>query len=139
MRLVVFAGILFLLIGCSNRVNKEDLRLLNGYWEITQVTFSDGSQKEYGVNTTVDYIELNDEKGFRKKVQPNLNGTFVTSDDAEFFSIIASERGLEFLYKNEMSEWKEQIIQVSKDRFTIENENGVRYTYQRYQPINVQK
>ena len=139
MRQITFAGMVFLLIGCSNSVGKEDLRLLNGYWEITQVAFSDGSKKDYGLNTTVDYIELNDNKGFRKKVQPNLNGTFVTSDDAEFFTIIDTEIGLEFSYKNEMSEWNEQIIQVSKNRFTIENENGIRYTYQRYQPINVQK
>lgn len=60
------------LISCSAKVDKDKLHLLNGYWEIKEVTFVDGAKKEYSINSTVDYIKLDSLSGFRKKVDPNL-------------------------------------------------------------------
>ena len=131
--------LIFLLLGCARKIAQKDLHLLNGYWEISQVTFPDGNKKEYTLSTSVDFIEVKGDKGFRKKVQPKLNGTFSTSDDAEAFLMIATENGFDFSYKNTMSEWKEQLIELSKDQFSVENENGIRYEYKRFHPINIIK
>lgn len=74
----------FIFMGCTPKIVEEDLKNLNGYWEIEKVTFPNGETKDYSVSTTIDYIELKDGGGFRKKVQPRFNGTFETSNDAEF-------------------------------------------------------
>ena len=57
---------------------------INGYWEIKEVTLQDGSKKEYTFSNTIDYLEISDSlKGFRKKLKPNLLGTYETSKDLE--------------------------------------------------------
>lgn len=129
----------FFILGCSNKISEEDLRNLNGYWEIQQVTFADGKVKEYTVNTSLDYIQIDGLKGFRKKVYPKFDGTYDTSNDAEFFLIIAHEGNFEFNYKNELSQWKETIITLSSNKFSVIDKENITYVYKRFQPINVQK
>ncbi len=127
----------FLLVGCSTPVPKTDLENLNGYWEIEKVTFANGETKDYRINTTIDYIELKNLKGFRKKVQPKFNGSYTTSNDTEFFSIVETDGSFELHYKTKMSEWSERILKLSKNSFTVINEDTLTYTYKRFQPIKV--
>ncbi|HUH45768.1 MAG TPA: lipocalin family protein, partial [Arenibacter sp.] len=84
------------LTACKGKVTQDHIPHLNGYWEIEKVTFPDGSEKKYTISTSIDYIEIQDQKGFRKKVQPNLSGTYDTSDDAEPFSLIEKKGFLPF-------------------------------------------
>lgn len=126
----------FIFFGCTTKVTKEDITNLNGYWEIEQVTFPNGETKEFTVNPTVDYIELDGLKGFRKKMQPKFDGSFRTSNDAESFVIENSNNRFQFHYKNEMSEWKEEIQSISEDKFSVTNQDTLTYTYRRFQPIN---
>ncbi|MFS4492325.1 hypothetical protein [Maribacter sp. 2308TA10-17] len=123
--------------GCTTNVSSEDLKNLNGYWEIEQVTFPNGETKEFTINPTVDYIELEGLKGFRKKVQPKFDGSFTTSNDAEPFTIKSNNGVFEFHYKNKMSEWKEEIKSISTDNFSVTNQDTLTYSYKRFQPINV--
>ncbi|SIS49929.1 hypothetical protein SAMN05421766_102426 [Zobellia uliginosa] len=131
-------GCAFLFLGCSSRVSVDDLNKLNGYWEITRVTFADGNTKEYKVNTSVDYIKVEDRKGFRKKVHPKLNGTFETSDDAETFTVVEEGKGLSIRYKTELSEWSELLTELDDDVFSVVNPEGIRYDYKRFEPISIQ-
>jgi len=131
--------LLFLLLGCKKEVTKNDLTLLNGYWEIVKVTFPDGNEKEYKVNTSVDFITLQGSEGYRKKVQPKLDGTFETSDDAEPFEIVETANGFAFKYANSLSKWQEEIFELSDNTFSIKNEEGLVYKYRRYEPINISK
>lgn len=125
------------MVSCSGRVSYEDLHHLNGYWEIEEVEFSNGSTKEYPMNTVVDYIELKDGKGFRKKMAPRFDGTFETSDDAEPFSIV-EENGLFFMrYENPLSEWQERLLSLSGDSFSVENPEGITYYFKRFEPIKL--
>ncbi|WP_425236640.1 hypothetical protein [Ulvibacterium sp.] len=139
MRVVSILTFVYLIIGCSDTLSKEDLNQLNGYWEIAKVSFSDGNTKEYKVSTSIDFIKIDSLKGYRKKVQPKFDGTFDTSNDAEFFLI--KEQNGEFIlhYKNDLSEWKETILEVSRDNFSVSNEAGITYAYKRFNPINVKK
>lgn len=130
---------LLLFFGCATQVSQEDLNNLNGYWEIEQVTFPGGETKDFTVNPSVDYIELNDLMGFRKKMQPKFDGSFTTSDDAEPFEIKTVQDGFEFHYENEMSKWVETIQSVSKDHFSVVNEDNITYTYKRFRPIDIDK
>lgn len=136
----IVAGMLvFLFLGCTSRPSEDDLKNLNGYWEIEKVTFPEGQVKEFSTSTTIDYFELKGLEGFRKKVQPKLDGTFETSNDAEPFIIIFNESRLEIQYRNEKSEWTERIMNIDEETFSVINEDTLTYTYKRFQPIEVTK
>ena len=134
---ILFALLCLFLSGCESDVSKDQLSQLNGYWEITEVEFPNGKKKEYTVNPTVDFIEINDMTGFKKKVYPKFDGTYRTSDDAEPFKIIEGEKGLLFSYKKGLTEWQERIVLISKDNFAVTNQDGITYSYKRFEPINI--
>ncbi|MFT6797112.1 MAG: hypothetical protein ACJART_002260 [Maribacter sp.] len=133
--LLLFLGFTVLL-SCTS-VNEEKLDLLNGYWEIDRVEFPNGGEKEYRMSTDVDFIQLEGLKGFRKKMKPRFDGNFETSDDAEPFRIKVSEEIYSIVYKNNLSEWSETLTAISKDNFSIKNEDGILYHYKRFEPISI--
>lgn len=126
-----------LCISCVSKVNQEQLHLLNGYWEIKEVTFKDGTKKEYSVNTTVDYISLDSLKGFRKKMSPKFNGTFETSNDAEPILIRIANDSIFMNYTTDLNTWEEVLISLSEKSFSVKNDQGITYTYERFEPINI--
>lgn len=125
------------LTGCRDKIEKSDLNFITGYWEIEEVTFPDGSKKEYPVNTSIDYMEVNGLKGYRKKVQPKFNGTYDTSNDAEMFTIYERDGVFIMNYKTELSEWQEKIVSLSETNFSLSNEDNITYHYKRFEPINI--
>ncbi|TMM53861.1 hypothetical protein FEE95_18365 [Maribacter algarum] len=127
------------LLGCTTKIAQQDISKLNGYWEIEQVTFPNGETKEFTVNPTVDYIELDGLKGFRKKMQPKFDGSFTTSNDAEPFLIQENNGEFKIHYKNAMSEWSEVIKSISQDKFSVTNHDTLTYTYKRFQSINLEE
>ena len=123
---------------CKEKVTWDHIPEINGYWEIERVTFPDGSEKKYTISTSIDYIEIKDQKGFRKKVQPKLNGTYDTSNDAEPFSLIEKKGVFTMHYKNNLSEWEEKITSLSKNNLTLTNQESISYHYKRFEPINLE-
>ena len=136
-RLLLTVPLLFL-IACTSKISKSDLHYLNGYWEIEKVVFPQGDSKEYELNTTVDFFTLEGNSGYRKKVQPKLDGSFTTSNDAELFSILEVKDRFYIHYKNSLSEWQEQIEKISDKNLTVVNEENIRYYYRRFQPIETE-
>ncbi|WP_343485838.1 hypothetical protein [Allomuricauda sp. d1] len=140
MRFAVLILMVVLALGCTTSVSKEDLKHLNGYWEIASVEFPNGQKKEYGkVNPTIDYLEWDGSKGFRKKVYPKLDGTFDTSDDAEPFEIMESDGSFSICYNNPLSSWNETLTRLDANRFSVVNEEGITYNYRRHEPINIEQ
>lgn len=136
----IYIFVVLLLVGCQStpdKISEKELAKLNGYWEIEKVTLADGSIKQYNVNTSIDYIQLDGLEGFRKKMQPKLNGTYQTSDDAEKFKLIKENDHFVFYYHNDLSEWSERLLNVSADHFTVVNEAGIRYDYKKFEPISI--
>jgi hypothetical protein len=133
MNIKLFLGVVsaFILVACSGRISENDLVKLNGYWEITKVEMPDGSSKDYGINTTVDYLEINKNKGFRKKVAPQYDGTYLINDHMESLELLQLEGVYYIQYQTEYATWKEKILQLSDDSLTLENENKMIYYYKR--------
>ncbi len=131
--------LVFLSYACSNGIAEKELPLLNGYWEIEKVTFPDGQTKDYTVNESVDYIQIEQLKGFRKKVKPTFNGTYITNNDAEYFTLFKKENQYFFNYKSNLSDWTESLQTLTKDHFSVTNEDDITYLYKRYEPINISK
>ena len=135
MRIICLLLSCFILSSCAEAVNEDDLQMLNGYWEIEEVLFPDGNSKKYSINTTIEYIEYDNKSGFRKKVQPRLDGTFITSDDAESFEIVEKNNKFIVLYKNELSQWEEEIRTLSAEKLVLASKEGVVYYYKRFEGV----
>jgi len=136
-RLVILI-ITLALFSCSKDPN-EFLPHISGYWEIDEVTLSDGTKKEYNFNDTIDYIEITDSvSGFRRKLKPNLFGTFETSQSEENFSIKIEDDSLNIYYTTPYASWKETVLNANENQLLIRNNtNKDVYLYKRYESLDL--
>lgn len=112
---------------------------IDGYWEIKHVKLNNGYEKEYTVNETIDYIEItSDTSGFRKKMKPQFDGTFKTSNNSENFTFKIENDSFNLHYKTPYYSWKETILEISKDEMKVINQSKDVYVYKRYTPIKVE-
>jgi len=112
---------------------------LNGYWEIDEVTLPDGTKRDYNYNDTIDFLSINDSlTGFRKKMKPNFDGSFSTSNDAETLKIVIENDSLNIYYKTPYSEWKETVLDATEDKLLIQNKDKLIYLYKRYEPLVIE-
>jgi len=121
----------------DSSINKEDLHHLNGYWEISEVIFPDGSVKEYGINPNIDFIQVNDDQGYRKKMKPQFDGTYDTTKDVEGFQISNANESVILRYSTPLSEWEEKLVQLDSLSFSVTNQEGITYKYKRFEPIKI--
>ncbi len=129
---------LLVLTSCGKEISKADLVLVNGYWEIEKAKLPDGVEKDYTINGTIDYFEVDSTGvGFRQKVMPQYNGEFLTNDVPEKLVILNEEGKTMFTYKTDFSEWKEELVKLSKDELVVKNENNIIYYYKKAEPISV--
>lgn len=128
-----YIWVLFLmLISCSKSIEKIDIRYLNGYWEIEKVVLPNGESREYKINESIDFFEINDSlKGFRKKLIPQFDGKFLTNEVYERFSIEKQKNLLFITYKTDFAFWKEEILKLTNDNFEVKNQQGIHYYYKR--------
>lgn len=127
------------IVSCKNNFSKEDLKQINGFWEINKVITKEGKTVDYEPNTTIDYFQLNDNKGFRQKVSPTLYGKFQSNSVKEDFQIVDSVGKFFIKYKTPFAQWKEEVINIENNKLEIENEIGNVYIYTRYEPISLEK
>jgi len=132
-------AILFLLASCNPGPQKGDLQHLPGYWEITKVIFPDGTEKEYKVSATIEYLQWNGTNGYRKKMQPTLEGTYLTSDDALPMQIIWRDDRLFLKFIGAEDTWEEEILQIEAGKLIMRHGNGLKYIYQKYEPMTIGK
>ena len=125
------------LVACAPKVDLEALPRLNGYWEIEKVVFPDGSSKSYEINASIDFIQIEGKEGYRKKLQPQFDGSYRTSDDAERFTVIEKSGVLIMSYTNAGQSWEETLVALLEDRFEVVNQTGITYHYKRYESINL--
>lgn len=131
----LLTGILFL--SCSQQDPKDYIQYLNGYWEIERVITKDGSEKEYKFNPLVDFFEVKDSIGVRKKVRPQLDGKFIITKDYENFSLRIENDSLRIYYQNQLTSWKETILFAKENQIIIQNEIGNQYFYKPYHKLEL--
>ena len=123
--------VLFSVISCKQDITESDVSNLNGYWEIEQVILPDGDKKEYKVNETIDYFMIQNNKGFRKKVMPQLNGTYLTNDIKEDVFVEIKDGNANIQYKTNYASWKEEIVELTNEKLVIKNQQDLEYHYKR--------
>ena len=128
---------IMLLVSCHSNVKKEDIKKLNGYWEIKQVKFSTGKSKDYKVNETIDYIELKSNKGFRQKVMPQFDGKFQTNGIKENIKVVENDNSFFLEYNTKFGKWKEEIISIEDSILVLKNKENLEYTYKKFKPFSL--
>jgi hypothetical protein len=133
---------IMLLISCDSNVKKEDLKKLNGYWEIKQVKFSTGKTKDYKINETIDYFELrqaefdNKVVGFRQKVMPQFDGKFQTNGINENIKVVENDNTFFLEYNTIYGKWKEEIVSIEDSILVLKNKEKIEYTYKKFKPFS---
>lgn len=126
--------IVLLVTSCSGGSDQEKIENLNGYWEIKRVEKESQQPREYSFNQVVDYIEVKNNEGVRRKVRPQFDGTFLAGEDEEEFLVKVEGDSINLYYKTPFSTWKETLVSSKEDEIEIENQYGIRYTYKRFDP-----
>jgi len=137
--IVGFLFVSLLFISCQQKIKPEDISKINGYWEIEKVVFDDGKDKEYVVNESYDYFDIDkSNKGFRKKVMPQLDGTFLVNDTKENV-IVRFEKKKVFLdYTTSYAKWSEEMIALSDEKLVFKNTENKEYHYKKATPLNIE-
>lgn len=142
MRKTVLGFVVFLVFSCTPKVAKEDITKLNGYWEIQQVKMATGETKDYKVNETIDYFELQqaqiDNKwvGFRQKVMPQFDGKFLTNGIKEIIKIKEDKNTFFVEYTVNDNQWQEEIIEIADSTLVLKNTQNIEYTYKKFKPFS---
>ena len=131
MKKIVGFLVLVLLMSCKQTITESDLNNLNGYWEIEKVILPNGEKKEYKVNETIDFFKITKSNGFRKKVMPQIDGTYLTNNINESVSVVIKDGAASIHYKTTYASWHEDIITLTKDKLVVKNQQDLEYHYKR--------
>ncbi len=116
---------------------EDQLDSLNGYWEIKEAT-SNNITKTYKYNEFIDFIRLNeDQKGFKKKLKPTFNGTFIKTNVEEALTVKIEDHKIVLYYTSDFNTRKEVVLKLTEDELKIKNEANQIYLYTRYQPLEL--
>lgn len=127
-----------LFIGCKQKIQSGDISKINGYWEIEKVVFDQGKEKEYGVNQNYDYFQIDaNNKGIRKKVAPQLDGTFLVNDTYENVKVRFQDEKAYLDYVTPYMKYSEEIITLTSDELVTSNAQKKEYHYKKAVAINI--
>lgn len=125
------------LASCQHKISREDLQKMNGYWEIEKVVLSDGEEKEYKINETIDYFEVKDNQGFRKKVVPQFDGKYLVNDQKEDIKIVEKDEVFFINYTTPYGNWTEEILEISDEKLVLKNQTDLEYHYKKPTPFSL--
>lgn len=131
-KLFLFLSISFLLSSCDSDPSLSDIKDLNGYWEISKVKGDNGKQKEFSFNENVDYFYLENQEGFRQKMQPKFEGGYITNGAKENVFVREENDSIFIYYQTLQDEWKEHLIKLTEEELVVKNEGGITYTYKKF-------
>jgi hypothetical protein len=138
MKNLIFSCILLLFFtACQDKDSDIDIKNLSGYWEIVQAQNPYGKNVVYPVNTQVDYFEVKDSVGFRKKMKPDLNGNYTTSKALEQFKLKSEHDSIKIEYTTPYDTWTEVILELNDSILLIKNNKDFLYTYKKFKPITI--
>ncbi|MDG1778961.1 MAG: hypothetical protein P8H23_06410 [Flavobacteriaceae bacterium] len=128
---------LLMLISCKTDTTQY-LNFVEGYWEIEQVKKEGKIIKTFKVNSGIDYFKINaDRMGFRKKLKPNFQGTFETSEDVLNFKLKLGNNTILLEYTDNDTTYSEEIVSASTTALVLANTEGFEYHYKPYEPLNL--
>ncbi|MFV8372890.1 hypothetical protein [Flavobacterium sp. LB2P74] len=129
--------IAFFFVGCQQKIKPADISKINGYWEVEKVVFDSIKDKEYGMNEVYDYFKIDNNVGIRKKVMPQLDGTFLVNDVYENVTVRFADEKVFLDYTTPYMKWSEELIVLSDEELVLLNKEKIEYHYKKATPINL--
>jgi hypothetical protein len=127
-----------LLVSCKQPIQSSEITKINGYWEIEKVVFDEGEDKVYGANQNYDYFQIGkNNQGIRKKVAPQLDGTFLVNDTYENVSVRFQDGKAYLDYSTPYMKYSEEIIVLTADELVITNAQNKEFHYKKAKAINI--
>lgn len=126
--------LLLVIIGlssCRTEVSPKDIANINGYWEIRETVSADGNTKPFKVSETIDFFEIKNNKGFRKKVMPQIDGTYLVNEQQETIELKEENKRFYINYTTPYSKWRDEVISVSPEELVLLNKEGTEFHYKR--------
>ncbi len=114
---------------CEKPNPEEQKQKLSGYWEIQTVKMPNGENKDFAINTVLDYIETTADSGVRTKVSPKFDGTFATNGVSENFTLNIENDSLRMHYKTAFDTWTETVIEAKDSTLIVKNRDNKIYKY----------
>ncbi len=135
----IFVYLLFLIpfVSCQQQITSSDILKINGYWEIEKVILASGEKKEYKISETIDYFEVKNNVGFRKKVTPQIDGKYLVNDVSESIAITPEKSFFFINYKTQYLSWKEEIMVLEDSVLVLKNKDNVLYHYKKAIPFSL--
>lgn len=62
---------------------------------------------------------------------PQLDGTYLTNDIQEDVVVVIKDGNASLQYKTTYAYWKEEIIELTKDKLVVKNQQEIEYYYKR--------
>ena len=129
--------IAFLFVACQQKIKPEDISKINGYWEVEKVVFDSIDDKDYSMNEVYDYFEIKNNKGIRKKVMPQLDGTFLVNDAFENVTVRFEDEKVFLDYATPFMKWSEEVTALSAEELVLLNKDKIEYHYKKATAINI--
>ena len=76
-------------------------------------------------------------KGIRKKVMPQLDGTFLVNDAYENVTVRFKDDKTYIDYSTPFTKWSEELITLKDDELVLLNAEKKEYHYKKTGPINL--
>lgn len=134
-KIILFSLLGVVFLSCNNQDPEQQKKFVEGYWEIEKVELPGDSVLNYKINENIDYFEIEDSTGFRKKLRPQFDGSYQTTDDAEEVTLRIEDDSLRLYYKTAFDQWKETLLEADEDEMSILNRDGIIYHYKKYTPL----
>ena len=132
---IISVVLLLFVFSCAKPDPKVQKQSLEGYWEIKAVEMPSGTERNFGINTIVDHIQMKGDSGIRTKVSPKLDGSFITNGVSENFTLKIEDDSLRMYYKTPFDEWKETVIEAKDSILIVKNRDNKLYKYSKF--VNV--
>ncbi len=129
--------LILVFVSCKQKIQISDTQKINGYWEIEKVVLPNSDDKDYKINETIDFFKLENNVGFRKKVTPQLNGTYLVNDFSEKIKVVTIDDKIYIEYSTDFAKWKDEIISISNDKLVLKNDANIEYRYKKPIPFSI--
>lgn len=122
-------------IACTG-VSADDLKYLEGYWEISKVNAHGETFIPKGNAPAVDYyIIINDSMGIKKKMVPGFEEKYASSEDLIQYRILNDNGNYSLQFFSALQDWEEEIKSLSEEEMILFH-NDKFYHYKRHQKIS---
>ncbi|MGB0896226.1 MAG: hypothetical protein ACPGU9_07295 [Flavobacteriaceae bacterium] len=134
----LYCLLFILFFSCSKKVTQDDLKNLNGYWDIEMVESESKKITKFGVNSTIDFYYLdNTNQGYRKKTKPDFSGKYRANNIKDSIKIIHKNNQYIIHTTTPLDNWKDIIIELTPEKLILQNEKGVLFHYKKHQKLDL--